>query len=65
MRLGPNPIQIKQILMQALPIADLPGDAIILDVPVWRGGEDQVNRPVFHLIHRATVSDYNFGPVAH
>ncbi len=51
--------------MQALAVADLAGDAVVLDMPVRRRGHRQVDAGILYFLHVPAVADDDFGPVRH
>ncbi len=63
--LPPGVVQVLEIFVQALAVADLTGDAIVLDLPVGRRGHRQVDAGVTYLRHGPAVAEIDFGPVRH
>ena len=59
----PGAVEVLEVFVQALAVADLAGDAVVLDMPVRRGGHHQVDAGILYFRHVPAVADDDFGPV--
>ncbi len=57
----PYTVQVTQVFMQALPEADLARGPVVLDLPVRRGGDGQLNDAVCQLRHAPAVGIVQHG----
>jgi len=53
----PDLVERGDVLLIALVVANLPRMPIVLELPVWRRGDDKVNLVVTYFGHLATVAD--------